>query len=68
MILKLGMKHLGIDLYKVYINHNAGMTLTYFTARSSYVAHAFEWEKNRKMSCNDRKLARNEQLDRDLCL
>ena len=34
MILKLGMKHLGMELYKVYINHDAGMTLTYFTARS----------------------------------
>ena len=29
MILKLGMKHLGIELYKVYINHDPGMTLTY---------------------------------------
>ena len=30
MILKLGMKHLGMELYKVYINHDPGMTLTYF--------------------------------------
>ena len=35
MILKLGMKHLEMELYKVYINHDAGMTLTYFTARST---------------------------------
>ena len=35
MILKLGMKHLGMELYKVYINHDPGMTLTYFTARST---------------------------------
>ena len=28
MILKLGMKHLGMELYKVYINHDPGMTLT----------------------------------------
>ena len=35
MILKLGLKHLGIELYKVYINHDPGMTLTYFTARST---------------------------------
>ena len=28
MILKLGMKLQGIDLYKVYINHDPGMTLT----------------------------------------
>ena len=35
MILKLGVKHLGIELYKFYINHDPGMTLTYFTARST---------------------------------
>ena len=45
MILKLGMKHQGEELYKVYINHDPGMTLTYFTARSTLVAHAFEWGK-----------------------
>ena len=42
MILKLGMKHQGEELYKFYINH---MTLTYFTARSTLVEHAFEWVK-----------------------
>ena len=34
MALKLGMKHQAIELYKVCINHDPGMTLTYFTARS----------------------------------
>ena len=29
----------------MYINHDPGMTLTYFTARSTYVTHAFEWGK-----------------------
>ena len=33
MISKLGVKHLGMELYKVYINHDPGMTLTYFTAK-----------------------------------
>ena len=33
MILKLGMKHQEEELYKVYINHDLGMTLTYFMAR-----------------------------------
>ena len=33
MILKLGMKHQGEKFYKVYINHDLGMTLTYFMAR-----------------------------------
>ena len=45
MILKLGVKHQGQKLYKVYINHDLGMTLTYFTARSTEAANAFEWEK-----------------------
>ena len=35
MILKLGMKHQAIELYKVYINHDPGLTLTYFMARST---------------------------------
>ena len=35
MILKLGMKHQAMELYKVCINHDPGMTLTYFTARST---------------------------------
>ena len=33
MILKLGMKHQEEKLYKVYINHDLMMTLTYFMAR-----------------------------------
>ena len=48
MILKLGMKHQGKELYKVCINHDLGMTLTYFTARSTSVANAFEWGKVEK--------------------
>ena len=45
MILKLGMKHLGMELYRVCINHDPGMTLAYLTARSTKVAQAFEWGK-----------------------
>ena len=33
MIFKLGMKHQEDGLYKVDINHDPGMTMTYFTAR-----------------------------------
>ena len=33
MIWNVGMKHQAIELYKVCINHDPGMTLTYFTAR-----------------------------------
>ena len=29
MILKLGMKHQAMELYKVCINHDTGMTLTF---------------------------------------
>ena len=29
MIFKLGMKYQTMELYKVYINHDPGMTLTY---------------------------------------
>ena len=35
MILKFGKRHQGKELYIVYINHDPGMTLTYFTARST---------------------------------
>ena len=35
IILKLGMQYWGLKLYKVYINDDPGLTLTYFTARSN---------------------------------
>ena len=44
MILKLGMKHQAIELYKVCINNDPGMTLPYFTAMSTYIVNAFEWD------------------------
>ena len=37
LILKLGMQHQGLKLYKVYINGDPGLTLTYFTAGSNLV-------------------------------
>ena len=45
MILKHGMKHQAMEFYNVYINPDPWMTLTYFIARSTKVAHAFEWGK-----------------------
>ena len=45
MILKLGMYHLELKLYKVYINDDLGLTLTSFTARSNWVTCMFEWGK-----------------------
>ena len=54
MILKLGMNHLGTEFYKIYINHDTGMTLSYFTARSTKIAHAFEWTKLLKCHLKDK--------------
>ena len=45
MILKLGMKHLELKLYKVCINDDHGLTLAYFTARSNWVTYTFKWGK-----------------------
>ena len=35
----------GGGLYKIYINHGPGMTLTYLMARYTFGDHAFEWGK-----------------------
>ena len=35
MILKFGMQHRGFMLYKICINGDPGLTLTYFTAKSN---------------------------------
>ena len=45
MIWKLGMLDQGLKLYKVIINDDPGLTLTYFTTRSNLVAYMFEWGK-----------------------
>ena len=42
MIFKPGMFHWGLKLYKVYINYDPGLTLTYFKARSKWVICIFE--------------------------
>ena len=47
-ILKLGMDHGELMVYKVYINEDPGLTLTYFTARSNLckIAYcAFTWPR-----------------------
>ena len=45
MILKLGMEHRKLKLYKGYINDEPGLTSSYFTARTNWVADMFEWGK-----------------------
>ena len=39
MILKLGMEHRRLKLYKACINGDPGLTLTYFTARSNRIVY-----------------------------
>ena len=74
MILKLGMQHRGLKLYKVYINSDAGLTLTYFTARSNLVPYAFVWEKGKTMDFSetiviyDLKLATDDRSDKTFLL
>ena len=63
MILKLGMSHMGLKLYKVDINEYPGLTLTYFTARSNLVAYTFEWGKTVTKSFNGGKLEVKDKLD-----
>ena len=47
--MKFGVKHQWLKYYNEYINHDPVMTLTQFIARSTWVAHAFEWEKLLKL-------------------
>ena len=74
MILKLGMQHWGLKLYKVYINSDPGLTLTYFTARSNLVLYAFVWEKGKTMDFSetiviyDLKLATDDRSDETFLL
>ena len=67
--MKLGVKHSLLKYSNVYINHDPVMTLTQFMARSSlstWVAHAFEWEKLLKCHLKgkaSRKLANGQNID-----
>ena len=64
--MKLGVKHPWLKYYNVYINHDPVMTLTKFMARSTWVAHAFEWEKLLKCHLKgkaSKKLANGQTID-----
>ena len=55
-----------IVLQYIYINHDPVMTLTNFMARSTWVAHAFEWEKLLKCHLKgkaSKKLANGQNID-----
>ena len=74
MTLKFGMQHWGLKLYKVYINIDPGLTLTYFTARSNLVPYVFVWEKGKTMDFSetiviyDLKLATDDRSDKTFLL
>ena len=63
----LGVKHLWLKYYNVYINHDPVMTLTQFMARSTWVDHAFKWGKLLKCHLKG-KPAGNWQMDRILII
>ena len=54
MILKLDMKHQAIELFRVCVNHDPGMSLT-FLRQGQHMS---------PMHLNGKTLARNEQMDR----
>ena len=53
MTLKLGMEHWLLKYYQVCSNDDPGLTLTYCTARSYFVPHAFVWEKGKTMDISE---------------
>ena len=64
--MKLGVKHPWLKYYNKYVNHDPVMTLTKFMARSTWVAHAFEWEKLLKCHLKgkaSKKLANGQNID-----
>ena len=63
MGLKLDMQHRGLNLYKVCINDELGLTLTYFTAMSNLVACVNEWGKRLESNLIG-KTSRNDKIDR----
>ena len=63
-----------MKLYKVYINDDPGLTLTYFTTRSNLVPYAFVWGKGKTMDFSeaivvyDLKLATSDRSDKKFLL
>ena len=61
MILKLGVKHQGLEPYKIDINHDLGM-IDLFYGKVNLGCLCICIGKSEKMSFYDGKLAGNEQL------
>ena len=74
MTLNLGMHHWVLEYYQVCSNDDAGLTLTYFTARSNLVPYAFVWEKGKQWIFSETivgynvKLATDDQSDKKFLL
>ena len=69
MTMTLGIQHWVLQYYQVCLNDAPGLTLTYFTARSSLVPYAFVWEKvktvefSKTIGVYDIKVGRCSQLN-----
>ena len=59
---------INVEALNVYINHDPRMTLTYFTARSTYFAYGFDWGKLVKWLFYGGKDAGNRKIGRRLML
>ena len=74
MTLKLGRQHRVVEYYQVCSNDDPGLTMTYFTTRSSLVPYAFVWEKGKTMDFSepivvcDLKLATDDRSDKKFLL
>ena len=74
MTLKLGLQHQVLQYYQISSNDDPGLTLTYFTARSSLVPYAFVWEKGKTKDFSkiivvyDLKLATDDRSDKKFLL
>ena len=65
MTLKLGMHYRVLENYQVCLNDDAGLTLTYFMARSNLVPYAFVWEKGKTMDFSETIVVYNLKLATD---
>ena len=54
MILKLDLKHQAMELYKVYLNYDPGMTLTIFYSKASIGRLCIRIEKLLKWNLKDK--------------
>ena len=74
MTLKLGMQDRVYEYYKIYSNDDAGLTLTYFRARSNLVHYAFVWETGKTIYFSETivvcelKLATDDRSDKKFLL